>query len=62
MDSNGAHVQAWVEVLQAHGFAVTPEEIWPLVGMGGDNLLPRVVGVEAESELGEKISRERSEL
>ena len=62
VDSNGAHVQAWVEVLQAHGFAVTEEEIWPLIGMGGDNLLPRVVGIEAESELGEKISKERSEL
>jgi HAD superfamily hydrolase (TIGR01509 family) len=62
VDSNGAHVQAWVEVLRAHGFAVTDEEIWPLVGMGGDNLLPRVVGIEMESELGEKISKERSEL
>jgi HAD superfamily hydrolase (TIGR01509 family) len=62
VDSNEAHVQAWVEVLRAHGFAVGPEEIWPLVGMGGDNLLPRVVGIEKESELGERISKERSEL
>jgi HAD superfamily hydrolase (TIGR01509 family) len=62
VDSNEAHVQAWVEVLRAHGFAVTEEEIWPLVGMGGDNLLPRAVGVSKESELGEKISKERSEL
>ena len=62
VDSNGAHVQAWVEVLRAHGFAVTPEEIWPLVGMGGDNLLPRAVGVDKESELGERISRARSDL
>jgi HAD superfamily hydrolase (TIGR01509 family) len=62
VDSNGAHVQAWVEVLRANGFAVTDEDIWPLVGMGGDNLLPQVAGIEMESELGEKISGERSDL
>lgn len=62
VDSNGAHVNAWVEVLRGHGFDVTPDDIWPLIGMGGDNLLPRVVGIEAESEQGERISKERSEL
>lgn len=62
VDSNAAHVQAWVDVLTDHGFSVTPDDIWPLIGMGGDNLLPRVVGLEAESEQGEKISKERSEL
>jgi HAD superfamily hydrolase (TIGR01509 family) len=62
VDSNEAHVNAWVEVLRAHGFAVTPEDIWPLVGMGGDNLLPRVVGVSSESDLGKAISKERSEI
>src|SRR3990170_4346299 len=62
VDSNGAHVHAWVEVLRGHGFDITPDDIWPLIGMGGDNLLPRVVGIEAESEQGERISKERSEL
>ena len=62
VDSNEAHVLAWVEVLRAHGFAVTDEEIWPLVGMGGDNLLPRVTGIETDSEEGKKISKERSEI
>lgn len=33
VDSNEAHVQAWVEVLRKHGFAVTPAEIWPRVGL-----------------------------
>lgn len=62
VDSNEAHVLAWVEVLRAHGFAVTDKEIWPLVGMGGDNLLPRVTGIETDSDQGKKISKERSEL
>ena len=62
VDSNKAHVDAWVEVLRDHGFAVTPKDIWPLVGMGGDNLLPRVVGISSESELGKKISEQRSKL
>ncbi len=62
VDSNAAHVNAWVDVLRTHGFDTTPEDIWPLIGMGGDNLLPKVVGIDAESEQGERISKERSEL
>lgn len=62
VDSNGAHVNAWVEVLRAHGFEINPDDIWPLIGMGGDNLLPRVVGIEADSEQGERISKERSDI
>jgi HAD superfamily hydrolase (TIGR01509 family) len=62
VDSNEAHVTAWVEVLRDHGFAVTPEDIRPLVGMGGDNLLPRVVGVSSDSDLGKRIGEQRSRL
>jgi HAD superfamily hydrolase (TIGR01509 family) len=62
VDSNKAHVDAWVEVLRDHGFAVTPEDIRPLVGMGGDNLLPRVVGVSSDSDLGKRIGEQRSKL
>lgn len=62
VDSNEAHVQAWVDVLRAHGFAITSEDIRPLVGMGGDNLLPRAVGLSSESDLGKAIGQERSEL
>jgi HAD superfamily hydrolase (TIGR01509 family) len=62
VDSNQAHVDAWVEILRKHGHDVPAERIWPLIGMGADNLLPRVVGIDKDSAEGKKISEERSEL
>jgi HAD superfamily hydrolase (TIGR01509 family) len=61
IDSNAAHVHAWVEALREHGHQVSEEHIWPLVGMGGDNLLP-AVGISKESEEGKKISERRGEI
>ena len=60
VDSNAAHVKAWVEALREHGHEVSEKDIWPLVGMGGDNLLPAAVGIDKESEEGKKISERRS--
>lgn len=62
IDSNGAHVHAWLDVLREHGFEITPDEIWPLIGMGTDNLLPRVTGLGADSERGKKIAERRGEI
>jgi HAD superfamily hydrolase (TIGR01509 family) len=62
VDSNDAHALAWVEALTAHGQDVTFEEVRRLIGMGGDNLLPAVSGIAAESELGERLGRRRSEI
>ncbi|MEA2604679.1 MAG: hypothetical protein QOF89_5671 [Acidobacteriota bacterium] len=62
IDSNAAHVHAWVEVLKEHGHEVSEKDIWPLVGMGGDNLLPAAVGIDKESEEGKKISERRGEI
>jgi HAD superfamily hydrolase (TIGR01509 family) len=62
LDSNAAHVRAWVEALTEHGHEVTESDIWPLVGMGGDNLLPAAVGIDKESDEGRKISERRGEI
>ncbi len=59
LDSNDAHAQAWVEVFGEFGKAVRFEEVRRLIGMGGDRLMPKVSGIEADSELGEKISKRR---
>jgi HAD superfamily hydrolase (TIGR01509 family) len=61
IDSNDAHARAWVEGLRAHGIEVPFERIRPLIGMGGDKLLPKVSGIEAESPAGEAINRSRRE-
>ncbi|MEO6192190.1 MAG: HAD hydrolase-like protein [Thermoanaerobaculia bacterium] len=42
IDSNAAHVKAWVDVLREFGHEVSEQDIWPCIGMGGDNLLPAV--------------------
>lgn len=62
LDSNAAHVEAWVKTLNENGFKVTADDIWPLVGMGGDNLLPAAVGIDKESPEGKKISERRGEI
>jgi HAD superfamily hydrolase (TIGR01509 family) len=62
LDSNAAHVRAWVEALTEHGHDVTERDIWPLVGMGGDNLLPAAVGIDKESDEGKRISERRGEI
>ena len=62
IDSNAAHVQAWVEVLREFGHEVSEQDIWPCIGMGGDNLLPAVVKISKESEEGKKISERRGEI
>ncbi len=62
VDSNEAHVEAWVTALAEHGFDVPAEKIRRLIGMGGDNLLPAAVGIEKDSERGKPIAERHDEL
>jgi HAD superfamily hydrolase (TIGR01509 family) len=62
IDSNAAHVHAWVEVLREFGHEVGEKDVWPCVGMGGDNLLPAVVKISKDSPEGKKISERRGEI
>jgi HAD superfamily hydrolase (TIGR01509 family) len=59
LDSNDAHAQSWVQTFGEFGYTVTFEAVRPLIGMGGDKLLPKLTGVEADSELGEQMSARR---
>ena len=49
VDSNAAHAAAWSDALAAHGRRHSPEEIRPLIGMGGDKLLREVASLDDES-------------
>lgn len=62
VDSNDAHAQAWVDTFAEFGYGVPFEVVRPLIGMGGDKLLPKTVNVSSDSELGKKLSRRRSEI
>jgi HAD superfamily hydrolase (TIGR01549 family) len=55
IDSNAAHAETWAQALREHGFAVDASRVRPLIGMGGDKLLPQVANVTQDSELGLQI-------
>lgn len=62
LDSNDAHARAWVDALGEVGIAVERERVRPLIGMGGDKLMPEVADLDPESEEGKRISARRSEI
>jgi HAD superfamily hydrolase (TIGR01509 family) len=62
VDSNDAHAHAWVEALREAGHSVSFERIRPLIGMGGDKLLPEAIGLSEEEPEGERISERRGEI
>ncbi len=60
VDTNAAHAQTWVDTLKSFGFEVTLEIVRPLIGLGGDKMLPRLTGRTQDSALGKKIAEQRS--
>ena len=62
VDSNDAHARAWVEAMAENGYTVAFEKVRPLIGMGGDKVLPETIGVDKNSELGKRISNRRKEI
>jgi len=62
VDSNAAHARSWVDTLHEAGYEVPFDVVWPMIGMGGDKLLPSATGIEIDSELGEQLSKRRWEI
>lgn len=62
VDSNDAHARAWVKALAASGREVPFSAVRPLIGMGGDKLLPRVSGLDAERGEGKRVSERRAQI
>lgn len=62
VDSNDAHAHAWVQALDETGYHVSFDKVRPLIGMGGDKVLPEVAGVQKESEQGQQIGQRRKAL
>jgi len=61
--SNDAHAQAWAEAFAAYGYEVPFEKVRPLIGMGGDQVIPKMVsGLSDEEGDGKKIAQRRKEL
>jgi HAD superfamily hydrolase (TIGR01509 family) len=62
VDSNDAHAHAWVMALAAHGRRVELSRVRPLIGMGGDKLLPEVAGISTDSPEGQAIDARRRDI
>jgi HAD superfamily hydrolase (TIGR01509 family) len=62
IDSNDAHARSWSEALGEFGRETPPEKIRPLIGMGGDKLLPMLLGVEADSKTGRAFLERRARV
>lgn len=61
--SNDAHAQAWVEAFAAFGYEVKFEDVRPLIGMGGDQIVPKFApGLSGNEGKGKEIANRRKEL
>ena len=61
--SNDAHAQAWVEAFAEYGYEIKFEDVRPLIGMGGDQLIPRIIPeLSGKEGVGEKAADRRKEL
>jgi phosphoglycolate phosphatase-like HAD superfamily hydrolase len=62
IDSNDAHARAWVDSLRDHGYVIPFEEVRPLIGMGGDKMLPILTGLDPDSGEAKRMTETRSQL
>ncbi len=62
IDTNDKQAQSWVEAMAEHGYSVPYEKIRPLIGKGGDKVLPETIGISSESDEGKQISNRRGEI
>jgi beta-phosphoglucomutase-like phosphatase (HAD superfamily) len=62
VDSNDAHAHAWVDSLAEAGHDVEFERVRPLIGMGGDKVLPELVGLDENSPEGKRLAKRRGEI
>ncbi|MGH7214271.1 MAG: HAD family hydrolase [Tepidisphaeraceae bacterium] len=52
VDTNALHVEAWRRSFESLAYRVNPDRIWQEVGKGGDQLVPAILGNEAEAHDG----------
>ena len=62
VDSNDAHAAAWIDAAREAGHDVPLEKARRLIGMGGDKLVPELLGIEQDSPEGKRIGERRKEI
>ena len=61
LDTNDAHVESWVRAFDRLGYKVFPDRVGPEIGKGGDNLVPSILGDDAEARDGERLREAATE-
>jgi HAD superfamily hydrolase (TIGR01509 family) len=62
IDTNYHHALAWFRAFEQHGFVLPLWRIHRAIGMGGDQLVPALVGKEADADKGDEIRDARDSL
>jgi HAD superfamily hydrolase (TIGR01509 family) len=62
IDTNYQHALAWFRAFDQHGFVLPLWRIHRAIGMGGDQLVPALVGKETDDEKGDDIRDARDSL
>jgi len=62
VDSNDAHARAWVDAFVEFGHSVPFERVRPLIGKGGDKIMPEVIAIDSESPEGKRIAERRAAI
>ena len=62
LDSNDAHAQAFEQAFKENGRDIPTEKIKPLIGKGGDKLIPELSGFAKDSPEYKAVSSRRKEI
>ncbi|HYJ79881.1 MAG TPA: HAD hydrolase-like protein, partial [Longimicrobiaceae bacterium] len=62
IDTNDAHAHAWTDACRELGIELPFARVRPLIGMGGDKVLPALTGLAEESETGKEMKERRGEI
>ena len=62
IDSNDGHARAWVDAGAELGYRIQYEDVRPLIGMGGDKVMPQLIGIESDSREGKAFSERRTAI
>lgn len=62
IDSNDAHASSWADTFREFGYDVTFDRVRPLIGMGGDKLLPQLTGLDHDGDAAHRLVERRKEI
>jgi phosphoglycolate phosphatase-like HAD superfamily hydrolase len=62
VDSNDYHARAWVDAFREMGHEIPFGRVRPLIGMGGDKIIPRLTGLDANRGEGKDIAELRGKI